>query len=380
MFVMNGQGFASDDFLLDRIYVPMCFPDYGDAPDSYGDAGHAISPTITAYLGSTVPDPEIQTQNSANGGSDGTGDDTNDSSGTSAGNDEDGVSTFPTLSTTTTGNYDVSVVCNGDGANVYGWLDFNDNDSFADTGEFAFTTCSDSGGGASDGSATLSFSGYTMAASAGTTYARIRTTTDALSNTDSASSASDGEVEDYELIISVSSDITKTTSTPSITLSELATYTITVNNNNSIQVDGVVITDTPEDSGFFYNSSTITLLDNNTGNVAPTRTATSDPSQGDNPMSWGTFSIPAGDAVQIQVNMDVFSGTGTYDNSVTATSTTGGVTINDYDGTDSGNTGEDVTVVNLICNASSEAKIFYGSANGDIYSTNLATGAQKTLN
>lgn len=168
--------------------------DYGDAPDIYGDAEHLIPTAQTVYLGSIAPDGETNPQNAANGGNDGTGDDNAANSGK---DDEDGVNVFPALSTTMTGDYRVNVSCNGHNANVYGWIDFNDDDDFADPGEFASATCIDVT--SSDGNATLTFSGYTMAASIGITYARIRITTDTLTSSDSAISVSDGEVEDYAL-------------------------------------------------------------------------------------------------------------------------------------------------------------------------------------
>ncbi|MEQ8786593.1 MAG: GEVED domain-containing protein [Pirellulaceae bacterium] len=116
--------------------------------------------------------------------------------------DEDAVSAFPSLFTAQT-TYTVTVaVANetGGDANLVGWIDFDRNGVF-DTDEaavqtvphgatMAMLTWNDIGGAGPD-------------IAAGDTFARFRISTDALALGDVGGAASDGEVEDYPLTISV---------------------------------------------------------------------------------------------------------------------------------------------------------------------------------
>ncbi len=355
-----------------NIGINVTGTDYGDAPDSYGDASHVIE--LDAYMGTTL-DNDITSQNTANGGADGVGDD-NDGY-----NDDDGVTTFLVLATNLT-SYSIDVTAttpDATDANLVGWIDFDGNGVF-DTDEAATVAVPKN---STDVVATLTWATIPNDIKSGNSYVRLRLTTDTSVATGVASSstpsglANDGEVEDYALEIQGTVDVVKTTSTPSITAGELAEYTITVTNNSSKQVTGVSITDTPEDNGFFYHSSSVALFNTNTANGSPSRTSTVNPAAVSNPMTWGSFSIPAGDSIEITVTMNVFSGTGTYNNSVTATTTTVGAIVRNYDGSSS--TGEDVTVGNALCTTTTEAKVFYGSGNGDIYSINLANGNQRMV-
>ncbi|SMY36350.1 Pesticidal crystal protein cry22Aa [Photobacterium malacitanum] len=189
--------------------------DFGDAPDSYhtlsanNGAEHGLgSYRYSLYLGSTAADAD------SDGFSDGvednpntaTDDDNVDTSGISAGNDEDAVTGMPGFFIDST-DYQVDVVCNDHdgnvdlGATVYAWVDFNHNGSFdASNNEFAQAQCNDADA-TTNGSATLSFSGFTAAAAPATTFARLRITTQTLTATDSAGFAIDGEVEDYAVIV-----------------------------------------------------------------------------------------------------------------------------------------------------------------------------------
>ncbi|PSU28775.1 hypothetical protein CTM91_07950 [Photobacterium aquimaris] len=189
--------------------------DFGDAPNSYhtlsanNGAEHGLgSYRYSLYLGSTAADAD------SDGFSDGvednpntaTDDDNVDTSGISAGNDEDAVTGMPGFFIDST-DYQVDVVCNDHdgnvdlGATVYAWVDFNHNGSFdASNNEFAQAQCNDADA-TTNGSATLSFSGFTAASAPATTFARLRITTQTLTATDSAGFAIDGEVEDYAVIV-----------------------------------------------------------------------------------------------------------------------------------------------------------------------------------
>ncbi len=174
--------------------------DYGDALDSYGDAGHGVPASPTVYLGLVQPDIETDSQNAANGGTDGTGD---DSSGS---DDEDGIASFPKL-TDIDNQYALDVVVtntSGKTANLVGWIDFNGDQSFAadEAATVAVAT------GTSGSTVTLSWS-IPATIKAGDVYARIRLTTDTSIATGTANTsvatgiATDGEVEDYPLTIEV---------------------------------------------------------------------------------------------------------------------------------------------------------------------------------
>ncbi len=167
--------------------------DYGDAPDSYrtltsnGGPGHGIDNTI--FMGAATPDSEVT-------GIPGAGADGDDLSGN---DDDDGVSVFPALLTTST-SYSVNVnVTNTTGktARLVGWIDFNQNGVFdAAEGSSVFVA-----NGINNGTASLTWSGLS-GLTQGTTYVRIRFSSDLnLSTLSPGSTMSDGEVEDYPLAI-----------------------------------------------------------------------------------------------------------------------------------------------------------------------------------
>jgi uncharacterized repeat protein (TIGR01451 family) len=182
--------------------------DYGDAPNSYkttsanqaiqlpGPARHSVEAAPLVYLGSVPPDVESNgtpttAPNLANG-DDNTGD------------DEDVFGDTLTLSSGitshTTSNIPVRNT-SGKTAKLMGWIDFNQDGDFLDTGEQATANVA-----ANQTNADLSWSGFTSL-NVGNTYARFRITTDTnLINAPSSDGlAIDGEVEDYK--VAISSDI-----------------------------------------------------------------------------------------------------------------------------------------------------------------------------
>ncbi|MGR5370675.1 GEVED domain-containing protein [Photobacterium damselae] len=205
--VVNGE-------IEDHVITFSQESDFGDAPDSYqtlassGGAEHGLGGNrYTIYLGNTAPDAD------SDGFSDGIedfpntalDDDSNDTSGIASGNDEDAVTGMEGLFLDST-TYQINAICNDHNgttdlaATVYGWVDFNADGDFSDSGEFAQISCNDIDSN-SDGSALLAFSGFTVSATPTTSFARLRITTDSLTANDYAGVASDGEVEDFTVII-----------------------------------------------------------------------------------------------------------------------------------------------------------------------------------
>lgn len=174
------------------IDVVEALDDFGDAPDSYGDANHTISPTL--YLGNTAPpdsEPDTQLGTDAGAGADG-----DDGDGT---DDEDGVTFSPSLGTPDTVHIvqagvsnDVDVVATGAGV-LNAWIDYNQDGDFDDPGEQIFT---DENLSAGDNS--LSFTPDVRLLH-GPTYARFRFGSQ--TGLGPTGSATDGEVEDYEVNI-----------------------------------------------------------------------------------------------------------------------------------------------------------------------------------
>lgn len=182
---------TSDDFsnlTLDIALVPIL--DFGDAPNSYGDAGHLVPVTPNVYLGALAPDKEAQPQHSANGGEDGIGDDNNKL------HDEDSIQLMTPINTTDT-RIQVNVSAHNTSTNdalLIAWLDLNNNGTF-ETNEAATKTVEANKGG------TISLAWENIPVGTlqtGTLWMRIRLSTDSELGADNATgSLLDGEVEDY---------------------------------------------------------------------------------------------------------------------------------------------------------------------------------------
>ncbi|WP_158278864.1 GEVED domain-containing protein [Leucothrix arctica] len=177
--------------------------DYGDAPASYGDASHIIE--LDAYMGKII-DNEAKSQNAANGGADGTGDDVLDATNHNY-NDDDGVAVISALRNDAT-TYSVDVVVTSPStstANLVGWIDFDGNGTF-DSDEAATIVVPQD---ATEDTVTLTWSPIPQGTKAGTSYMRLRLTTDTSIATGTASTskptglADYGEVEDYPLTITI---------------------------------------------------------------------------------------------------------------------------------------------------------------------------------
>ncbi len=168
--------------------VPVEY-DFGDASATYpttlaqDGARHALS----GLLLGTQWDAEADGQPSATA----TDDDTMNSP-----DDEDGVVISGNFTLLAGGGGTATVTVNGGGgdARLYGWIDFNGDGDWSDIGEQIF----DGTTTIADGNSTLAFS-VPLTSTAGQTFARFRLSTDTALNFDG--SATDGEVEDYQITI-----------------------------------------------------------------------------------------------------------------------------------------------------------------------------------
>ncbi|HPQ95869.1 MAG TPA: GEVED domain-containing protein, partial [Thiolinea sp.] len=225
-------------------YADTCRLDYSDAPAdgaalpsgataAYGVATHIINGT---KLGAMITDEASAVENADNAS-------------------DDGVATFPTLSSGSTSYSIPAASLSGTGAGtLYAWIDFDGNGSF-DNDEFA------SVGFNNGASGPLAFSGFgSVTASGNSTYARFRLTTDTLTGTDAATAAGNGEVEDYALTLgatvscsnpveSVNTDITMATllAGGTVTLNGVNVSVSTTGRAESFTTDGVI------QSGAFLN-------------------------------------------------------------------------------------------------------------------------------
>lgn len=205
----------------------FCGFDMGDAPSSYnvsiaGNGPRHVLKNRTLRIGATVPDGETDSAGNAAANVDGA--------------DEDGVSSWPTYVSSgmtcsgvsvSAGQYCVGLAVtntSGRNAQLVGWIDFNGDGDFNDTGERSEARLRYSSGGpipdaddttfttgnvptgTSSATRVLVWSGFGIPVNASTaTYARIRLTSTLTTSFFSDSSpqpnglAEDGEVEDYLL-------------------------------------------------------------------------------------------------------------------------------------------------------------------------------------
>jgi len=216
--------------------------DYGDAPDTGIGNGPGNYNTLLANngprhqivagltLGTQITGEEDAYQNS-----DATGDDL------TQGIQDDGVHTpLPILSLSAT-TYRLHVTATNNTptpANLYAWVDFNQNGLFEVNESSVVTVPANSGTAVYPMNFTVP-TGVVL--NSGSTFARFRLTTDTLAQEpddigqDAASvgPADDGEVEDYILTISAIADlqITKVANADTVAIGETLMYTITITNN-----------------------------------------------------------------------------------------------------------------------------------------------------
>ena len=217
--------------------------DFGDAPDAVGATGTGVgnyqtrgsdngpSHTIVSglRLGSVVADADDGTLQDATATADNT-------TGT---NDEEGVSSFPYISTAALQVITVPVgVTNTTGsvATLVGYIDFNKDGDFLDAGEQSGSVSV----AANATSANVIFTTPT-GLTAGTTYARFRISSTASEVASPVGAASSGEVEDYQVTIG-SPDLTiaKTHTPTTFVRGSTGTYTLTVGNSGNQPTNGTI--------------------------------------------------------------------------------------------------------------------------------------------
>lgn len=213
-FSMRGGGTTA---IAIGLLVP--YADFGDAPQSYGDAMHVVddlqfrsdgipqgasnfnintagytpgglAPPLTDFLGSLGPDTEQRSSYSL----DALGDDNFPQVGS---REEDAWPTSYRLTVMQAGTQiNQPVACVGNGS-VAGWIDFNRNGVFDANERSGIAACS-------GGQANLT---WTVPAQvlAGTSYVRLRYSTNAVQIQNPTGVADDGEVEDHRITITAPS-------------------------------------------------------------------------------------------------------------------------------------------------------------------------------
>jgi len=180
--------------------------DFGDAPDTAAGTGTGNYETTLANAGpyhTIVSGLSLGTQVDADQGNhQSSGANLDDNGNTGSTDDEDSITSFPTLTATSSQTYTVSVAVTnstGSDAHLIGYIDFNGDGDFADPGEAsAAVTVS------SDGTNPRSFDvTFTTPAgiTAGTTYARFRLSNTLAQVQSSVGASTSGEVEDYPITI-----------------------------------------------------------------------------------------------------------------------------------------------------------------------------------
>lgn len=221
--------------------------EFGDAPDTYKTLAASNGPSHTIVSGVYLGTPPV-------GDSDGFVDGVDDSAGNSADDaSDDGVPTFPNLSVGDA-TYSITVNAtsiNGKGANIIGWIDF-DND-----GQFQIDEASDTlsvPAGSYETNFTLNWPIFGQPLPdivEGSSVARIRiVNSDELTFTVNGFEGAflSGEVEDYKLEISGPGDVTASVVTidaiPFANIANQATYPVSGSctagdNNVSVTITGI---------------------------------------------------------------------------------------------------------------------------------------------
>jgi len=196
---LNIQG--GDDFTNLTLDIALkAALDFGDAPDSYGRAGHGVSAIPDLYLGSLAPDTELQPQNTAQGGKDGLGDEQNLRS------DEDSLTASQAPSTTDT-RYPLTLAVHNKTsteATLVAWVDFDQSGTFeASEGQLASVAAG------FEGSPTLVWNSLPVGTfKPGPLWVRVRLSTDSKLTLENATGAVfDGEVEDFMLTVQAGRDV-----------------------------------------------------------------------------------------------------------------------------------------------------------------------------
>ncbi|NVP02458.1 hypothetical protein HWA77_19785, partial [Photobacterium damselae subsp. damselae] len=199
----RSYGVATDGEVEDY-YLRVDTYDGGDAPDSYDTLYTSNGPShfhaiANLYIRSATHDNNHDTDGQPTTNADG-----DDLDGTDD-EDADSLTKIPLLGVSDT-TYTIGVPlynATGSDANLYGWIDLNQDGDFADAGEFAALE------NIINGTNTLSQTAPTTALTwsgisgltQGSTFVRIRITNDTLTASDWGGIARNGEVEDHQVFI-----------------------------------------------------------------------------------------------------------------------------------------------------------------------------------
>ncbi|MGG5462106.1 DUF7507 domain-containing protein [Clostridium sp. B9] len=238
--------------------------DFGDAPDTGAGNGPGNYSTLLANNG-----PRHGIVNNLTIGTQVTAEDDAYQNATATGDDisqgiQDDGPTFPLTNmalNATSYTLPIDVVNDtGEIANLYAWIDFN-KDGIFQTDEGFITTVPSS---PATQNINLNFNvpaGTIL--TPGQTFVRVRLTTDDLINTGgvteedtrSLGAASDGEVEDYELIIEDTRlNIAKSVDENFSDIDDVLTYTVTITNPGTLPIDDVFFQDSIP-PGTVYNNN-----------------------------------------------------------------------------------------------------------------------------
>ncbi|WP_175517834.1 SdrD B-like domain-containing protein [Thiothrix caldifontis] len=170
------------------------FYDFGDAPASYGNPRHTIVNSI--FLGDNRPDAELTGQHTYNASGDGV-----DEDGAPKQYNNPTITLFPILKMTAT-SYSVDIRTTnttGSAGKLYGWIDFDKNGTF-DADEAASANVANN----TNGTVTLTWNSIPTDIKLGTTFIRLRLTTDpAVTTSTPANNANNGEVEDFPIAVAI---------------------------------------------------------------------------------------------------------------------------------------------------------------------------------
>ncbi|MDR2914481.1 MAG: FG-GAP-like repeat-containing protein [Tannerella sp.] len=204
------------------------------------------------------------------------------------------------------GNLNVKVKVNNvtptkDDATLIGWIDFNRNGLFDGASEASSTVTV--AAGSSSSTATLTWAGANTLLRNGTTYMRLRITTDKMDNTQPTGLFFNGEVEDYRLDFNILEISKKAVSSNKVNnthadTGDTITYNIQLINNMPAAIININLFDpVPEGAVYVQNSAVA-------GNTAVTSTQPQNiviGGQNRSSVVWPSFNLAAG------TTSDVFS-------------------------------------------------------------------------
>ncbi|HOW26549.1 MAG TPA: right-handed parallel beta-helix repeat-containing protein, partial [Bacteroidales bacterium] len=240
--------------------------DFGDAPDNqlaaqyptimmHNGASHGIVPTV--YLGVVLPDAENDGQPSADAGYTNTTNNGDDYSGSP--DDEEGVTIPQYLIPGQTQS--ITVVVNGAGGKLTGWIDWYADGDWADAGEQIAADVTDNGAGDGDPSTGTIQIAVNVPSDAVPGYSFARFRWSLKPNLTYNGFARTGEVEDYLVEIANFPILLTTKTGPSTgNVGDLITYTITVQHDPSSDGSPVLMTGVTDNL-----AGAATFIDDGTG-------------------------------------------------------------------------------------------------------------------